>query len=312
MRTDPTVTIPPTATPAGAHPGVEHPGAEHPGIEHGDVVPLPRTRVDIGLWLAAGWLVLITGLAIVEPLLPLQEPLALSGAAREGPSAAHWLGTDELSRDQLSRVISGAQVSLTVGIVSALIAGVLGTLLGLVSGYYRRKTETLVMGLMDVMLAAPALIFVIVITSMLGAGIRNVIIAISVLAVPAFARVARAQTLVYAERDFVKAARSLGATRRRILFLEIAPNVLPTVVAYALVTVSVAIIVEGSLSFLGLGVSPERATWGGMISGGRSHLNTAPHISLIPGAIMFLTVLTLNALGDKLQRRHDDLIGFTA
>jgi peptide/nickel transport system permease protein len=275
-------------------------------------LPAPRTRVDIGMWLAAGWLILITALAIVEPLLPLQEPLALSGAPREGPSAAHWLGTDELSRDQLSRVISGAQVSLTVGIVSALIAGVVGTLLGLVSGYYRRATETVVMGLMDVMLAAPALIFVIVITSMLGAGIRNVIIAISVLAVPAFARVARAQTLVYAERDFVKAARSLGATRRRILFLEIAPNVLPTVVAYALVTVSVAIIIEGSLSFLGLGVSPERATWGGMISGGRSHLNSAPHISLIPGAIMFLTVLTLNALGDKLQRRHDEMIGFTA
>jgi len=305
MRTDPTVTIPPAATPSVAHP-------EHSGVEPGDVVPLPRKRADIGLWLAAGWLVLITGLAIIEPLLPLQEPLALSGAAREGPSAAHWLGTDELSRDQLSRVISGAQVSLTVGIVSALIAGVVGTLLGLVSGYYRRTTETLVMGLMDVMLAAPALIFVIVITSMLGAGIRNVIIAISILAVPAFARVARAQTLVYAERDFVKAARSLGATRRRILFLEIAPNVLPTVVAYALVTVSVAIIVEGSLSFLGLGVSPERATWGGMIAGGRSHLNTAPHISLIPGAIMFLTVLTLNALGDKLQRRHDEMIGFTA
>jgi peptide/nickel transport system permease protein len=117
---------------------------------------------------------------------------------------------------------------------------------------------------------------------------------------------------VYAERDFVKAARSLGATRRRILFLEIAPNVLPTLVAYALVTVSVAIIVEGSLSFLGLGVSPERATWGGMIANGRSYLNTAPHISLIPGAIMFITVLALNLVGDKLQRRHDEMIGFTA
>jgi peptide/nickel transport system permease protein len=165
---------------------------------------------------------------------------------------------------------------------------------------------------MDIMLAAPALIFVIVITSMLGPGIGNVIIAISILALPAFARVARAQTLVYAERDFVKAARSLGATRRRILFLEIAPNVLPTMVAYALVTVSVAIIVEGSLSFLGLGVSPERATWGGMIANGRSYLNTAPHISLIPGAIMFITVLALNLVGDKLQRRHDEMIGFTA
>ncbi|MGH9133802.1 MAG: ABC transporter permease [Ilumatobacteraceae bacterium] len=301
MRTDPRVTIQPAVVATAPD-----------GTMIGEVVGSVRPRVDVGIWLCAGWLISITLLAIVEPLLPLQDPLALSGAAREGPSSDHWLGTDQLSRDQLSRVLSGAQVSLTVGIVSALTAGVIGTLLGLVSGFYRRTTETVVMGLMDIMLAAPALIFVIVITSMLGAGIGNVILAISILSVPAFARVARAQTLVYSERDFVKAARSLGATRRRILFLEIAPNVLPTMLAYSLVTVSVAIIVEGSLSFLGLGVSPERATWGGMIANGRSHLNTAPHISLIPGAIMFVTVLALNALGDKLQRRHDDAIGFTA
>jgi peptide/nickel transport system permease protein len=146
----------------------------------------------------------------------------------------------------------------------------------------------------------------------LGAGVRNVIIAISVLAIPAFARVARAQTLAYSERDFVKAARSLGATRRRILFREIAPNVLPTIGAYALVTVSAAIVVEATLSFIGAGISPEEPTWGRMIADGRSFMRTSPHISLIPGLVLFFTVLSLNALGEKLQRRHDARSGFVS
>ena len=274
-----------------------------------EVSPSRRRRFDIGLWMAAAWLVLIAVLAIVANFLPLDDPLALSGSARKGPSGDHWLGTDQLSRDQLSRVIFGARVSLVVGVTSALLSGIVGTILGLVAGFYRKKSEMMIMGLADIMLAAPALIFVIVVTSMLGPGIPNVIFAISVLGVPAFARVVRAQTMVFAERDFVKAARSLGATRRRILLFEIAPNVLPTVAAYAMVSVSVAIVVEGSLSFLGLGVPPERPTWGSMIAGGRSHLNTSPHISLIPAIVMFVTVLALNSFGDKLQRRHDAAIG---
>lgn len=268
-----------------------------------------RRRVDLGLWLSVGWLAFIVGLALLAPVLPLQDPLALSRDARQGPSRAHLLGTDHLSRDQLSRIAYGARVSLVVGVSSALIAGSIGTLLGLTAGYYRRWREVLIMGVADIMLAAPALIFVIAVTAMLGPGIANVILAISVLGIPAFARVVRAQTMAYAERDFVKAARSLGATRRRILFREIAPNVMPTVISYGLVTVSVAIVVEGTLSFLGLGVPPDEPTWGGMIAGGRSHLNSSPHISLIPAAVMFLTVLALNALGDKLQRRQTDAMG---
>jgi peptide/nickel transport system permease protein len=284
-------------------------GVAAPAVATAADAPTRRRRFDLGLWLAVVWLAVIVLLALLAPLLPLQDPLALSGDARQGPSRAHWLGTDQLSRDQLSRVIHGARTSLLVGISSALIAGTIGTLLGLTAGFYRRWREVVIMGVADIMLAAPALIFVIVVTSMLGPGIANVILAISVLSIPAFARVVRAQTMVYGERDFVKAARSLGAKRRRILFREIAPNVMPTVISYALVTVSVAIVVEGSLSFLGLGVPPDEPTWGGMIAGGRSHLNTSPHISLIPATVMFITVLALNALGDKLQRRNDQLMG---
>jgi len=268
-----------------------------------------RRRVDLGLWLSVGWLVVVVGLALLAPVLPLQDPLALSGDARQGPSRDHLLGTDHLSRDQLSRIAYGARVSLVVGVTSAVIAGTIGTLLGLAAGYYRRWREVVIMGVADVLLAAPALIFVIAVTAMLGPGIVNVILAISVLGIPAFARVVRAQTMAYAERDFVKAARSLGATRLRILFREIAPNVMPTVISYGLVTVSVAIVVEGTLSFLGLGVPPDEPTWGGMIAAGRSHLNSSPHISLIPAAVMFITVLALNALGDNLQRRQAVAMG---
>jgi peptide/nickel transport system permease protein len=160
------------------------------------------------------------------------------------------------------------------------------------------------MGGIDILLAFPALILAIALTSLLGASVRNVIIAIAVLALPAFTRVARAQTLAFAQRDFVKAARSVGASDSRIIFREIAPNVMPTMVSYALVIVAVAIVVEGALSFLGLSVSAEIPTWGGMIDAGRGDLERAAHISLIPAATMFLTVLAFNSVGDKLARRY--------
>jgi peptide/nickel transport system permease protein len=264
-----------------------------------------RRRVDVGLWIAMSWLALIVFLAVFADVLPLRDPKALDAAAgRGGPSLDHWLGTDQLARDQLSRIAHGARVSLVVGVGSAAIAGVVGSVLGLLAGYRRKVTGTLIMGWMDVMLSVPALILVIVLTTFLGSGIGNVILAISILAVPAFARVARAQTLAYSERAFVKAARGLGATTRHIIFREIAPNIAPTIAAYAMVTAAVAIVVEASLSFLGLGVSTEVPTWGGMITAGRSLLGTDPHISLIPAAVLFCTVLAFNALGEKLQRRY--------
>jgi peptide/nickel transport system permease protein len=265
-----------------------------------------RRRVDIGLWVAIGWLGLVVFLALFADVLPLQNPKALDPVAgRSGPSFDHWLGTDQLARDQLSRIAYGARVSLVVGLGSAAVASVVGSILGLIAGYRSKFAGTFIMGWMDILLSVPALLLVIVLTSFLGPGIGNVILAISILAVPAFARVARAQTMAYAERPFVKAARGLGATTRHILFREIAPNIAPTIGAYALVTAAVAIVVEASLSFLGLGVSTEVPTWGGMITSGRSLLGTNPYISLIPAAVLFCTVLALNAIGEKLQRRYD-------
>jgi peptide/nickel transport system permease protein len=265
-----------------------------------------RRRHDIGLYLASLWMILVVGSAVFADLLPLKDPLAIdSTAGRKGPSLEHWLGADQLGRDMLSRIAFGGRVSLVIGVVSALAAGLVGTFLGLVAGYFRRTTETVLMGGLDIVLAFPALVFVIVLTSLLGPTIGNLILAIAVLAVPVFARVARAQTLAYSQRDFVKAARSIGAGNWRILFQEIAPNIAPTMVAYALVVMAVAIVLEGSLSFLGLGVSAEVPTWGSSIAAGRGLLETAAHISLIPAIDMFLTVLSLNSLGEKVRRRYD-------
>jgi peptide/nickel transport system permease protein len=274
-------------------------------VEVGTTRVRRHSRGRIGVWLAAGWMALIGFLAISSLFLPFQDPSALNrNQARKLPSWDHWLGTDNLSRDILSRIANGARVSLLVGVVSALLASIVGVGLGLLAGYFRRTTSSLIMGAMDVLLAAPALILVITLTTFLGPGVRNLIIVIALLAVPAFARVTRTQTVSFAERDFVKAAKVLGATRKRIILKEIAPNILPTIAAYFLVTVSLAILIEGALSFLNLGVSRERPTWGGMINDGRSHLGETVHISLIPALVMFLTVLSLNTLGERLLRYH--------
>lgn len=290
---------------AAADPVVVEADAAAPAVEAAVPHPVRRRRRDWGMILGIGWIAFVIALALAADLLPLQDPLRLnSGAGRQGPTAEHWLGADQLGRDQLSRLVHGARVSLLVGFGATVISGVIGVTLGLVAGYYRRATETAVMGGIDLLLAFPALILAIALTSLLGASVRNVIIAIAILALPAFTRVARAQTLSFAQRDFVKAARSVGASNLRILVREIAPNILPTMVSYALVIAALAIVVEGALSFLGLSVSAEIPTWGGMIDAGRGDLDRAAHISLAPAAAMFLTVLAFNSVGDKLARRH--------
>ena len=176
-------------------------------------------------------------------------------------------------------------------------------LIGLVAGYYRGRVETLLMGLVDVMLAFPALVLVIAITVFLGQSLRNVTVAVAVVAIPAFARVTRGATLSCAQRDFVTAARGMGATNRRVLFRDVVPNVLLPVAAFALVVVGVAMIAEGGLAFLGLSVPPPHPSWGSMIYGAKNKLadGSAPFISLIPAAVMFLTVLSFNLVGDHLR-----------
>jgi peptide/nickel transport system permease protein len=262
-----------------------------------------RSVVTIG---ALAWLFVVLVAAIFADVLPLDDPLALDPtASRIGPTTTHLLGADQLGRDMLARIVFGARVSMIVGFVATSVAALVGGTAGLLAGFFRGKLETAVMACVDIMLCVPALILAITLTGFLGANLRNVIVTIAILAVPAFARVTRSKTLAVAEREFVRAARSLGASRFRIITREIAPNIIPSVLAYALVIVATAIVIEGSLSFLGMGVPPPRPTWGGLISAGTGDLEASPYISLIPAGVMFMTVLCFNMLGEELQRRFD-------
>jgi len=257
-------------------------------------------------WAAIGWVVFVFAAAVFADMLPLPSPTDMDMLARRAPfSAEHWLGTDGLGRDELSRLVYGARVSLVVGLCAPVIGFVLGGGLGLLAGYFRGQFETLVVGSMDVLLAFPPLIFALAVTAFLGQSIMNLTCILGVLSIPAFMRVARAATLTLARREFVIAAQALGATHARILIRELLPNVALPLLAYFLLVVAVIILVEGSLAFLGLGVPPPIPSWGSMIGEGRESLDVAPRLAFIPAIAMFLTVLSFNLVGDTLRAITD-------
>lgn len=221
------------------------------------------------------------------------------------PSAKHWLGTDSAGRDTFARIVSGAQVALLVGIVAVGVGMLLGTLIGLVAGYFRGATEGLLMTVVDVALAFPALILAIAIVAFRGQSLFNVCLAIAIVATPGFARLARSATLTFSEREFVMAARVMGASHRRIIFRELLPNVALPVVAFYLLAVAIAIVAEGGLAFLGLSVPPPRPSWGTMIQDGYNVINDSPSVVMVPSMIMFITVLAFNYVGDRFRERFD-------
>ncbi|HTV88441.1 MAG TPA: ABC transporter permease [Stellaceae bacterium] len=261
-------------------------------------------------WLAIGWLAVVAAAAIGAGWLPIGSPDAMDLLARRaGPSAAHWLGTDDLGRDMLSRLVFGARISLSVGLIAPLIGLAIGGCCGMLAGYFRGRFESLVVGGIDVLLAFPPLVLALAMTTYLGASVLNITITLGILSIPAFARVTRAATLALAERDFVTAARSLGAGHARILLRELLPNVALPLGAFFLLSVAVVIVVEGALSFLGLGVPPPTPSWGAMIAEGRESLDTAPSIAFLPAGAMFLTVLSFNIVGDRLRALTDPRAG---
>ena len=272
-----------------------------------NVARLPRApAVDWRLALPVGWLILVFTAALTVDWLPVPTPTDMDFMALEAlPSAEHWLGTDQDGRDLFSRVAHGARVSLTVGFVAPLVGLVVGTLLGLLSAWYGGFTRSSILVALDAMLAFPGLVLAMALTAILGASVGSVTLALGVLSIPAFARISRARALPLIQREFVLAAKTAGASDHWILMREVLPNMVMTLVTYTLTIVSVMIVIEGALSFLGVGVPPPAPSWGGMISEGRSALERAPHISLIPAAAMFFTVLSLNVLGDRLRRRAE-------
>jgi peptide/nickel transport system permease protein len=281
-----------------------------PGALNGAAVPAEQAyvakRLGAGFWISIGWVALVIVVALGAGLLPLQDPTAIGdNAPRLGPTAGHLLGTDELGRDLLARVIYGSRTSLIVGFSSIAFGIVVGGAVGLMAGYYGGRLDAALNGISTVLLAFPVLIFLLTVVTFLGQNLFDVTLTLGLLSVAPIARIIRANTLAYANREFVLAARALGARSRRILVREILPNVLPSAFAFSLVAVAVVIVAEGALSFLGLSVRPPTPTWGGMIAEGGQVLAQDPLVALWPSAAMFVTVLALNFAGDRLQAYFD-------
>jgi peptide/nickel transport system permease protein len=263
-------------------------------------------KKGIAFWLAVAWLVTVLFCALFATRLPLPDPNRPNVIDRfAGFSAEHPLGADALGRDQLSRVVHAARVSMTVSIVAVTIGLVVGGIIGTAVGYIRGRTERVVMAIVDVIAAFPALVLLLAVLAFVGRSLTVISVLIGALSIPIYTRVSRANTLSIAQRDFVHAAHTLGAKQSRILFREILPNVVPAVAAFALVAMGLVIVIEGSLAILGLSVEPPDPTWGGMIAASKPHLEEAAHLALVPAGAMFFTVLSLNFVGDTLRRSLD-------
>ncbi len=239
--------------------------------------------------------------AIAAPVVAPMDPLEQSAALLEPPSGGHVFGTDELGRDIFSRVIFGARISLTVGIVAVGIAASFGTLLGLVAGFTGGWLDSLLMRSIDVLMAFPGIILAILIMGTMGSSLTNVMIAVGISAIPWYARIVRATTLAVKEYDFVLAARALGASSQRQMFRHVLPNVIAPVIVLGTVGIAGAILAISSLSFLGLGAQPPSPEWGSMLSQARIYLTRAWWITAFPGLAIMVSVLSINIIGDALR-----------
>ena len=262
-----------------------------------------KTTLGGVFWLSVSWVLLITFLALFANILPFQDPLKtnLSNTFKPIFEVGHILGTDPVGRDLFSRLIHGAQVSLTIAYTAPLISLFLGVSFGLCAGYLRGKVDMLIGIFVDSILAFPNIIAIIAILYFLGPTLLNMILVLGFFGMVADLRVARANTILYSEREFVIASRAQGASNFRIMLKELLPNVIIPVLALAVIGMSRVIVIEGILSFLGVGLPPPNPTWGKMISEGYEDLDYAPHVTLIPALAMFFTILSFNLIGDRLR-----------
>ncbi len=245
-------------------------------------------------------------LAVTAPLLPIADPVATSWSAiRKAPSAAHWLGTDDIGRDILSRMIWGARASLMAGVFSVGIAVAVGVPLGLISGYFGGWIDIIISRITEAFLAMPFLITAIALAAFLGPSLGNAMIAIGFSAMPLFVRLTRGQVLTVKTEDYVEGARSVGLGHYRIITRYILPNVFSPLLVQASLTIATAIIAEASLSFLGLGQQPPAPSWGSMLNVAKNFLSQAPWMAMWPGAAIFLVVIGFNLLGDGLRDALD-------
>ncbi len=240
-------------------------------------------------------------MALLAPVVAPYDPYAQVFQTLQPPSVGHPLGTDDLGRDLLSRIMQGARISLTAGLISVAAAGIAGVLLGLAAGYYKGWVDMLVMRYIDLQWAFPNFIIAVALVAIFGTGLENVIVAIALAYVDDFARVTRGMVLAVREEDYVSAARALGASDLRLMFRHILPNSMAPVLVQASVLVSGAILFEASLSFLGLGVKPTTPTWGLILNDARAYLTSAWWYGVFPGLMIMLVVLSINFVGDGLR-----------
>jgi len=240
--------------------------------------------------------------AVFAPVLAPHDPLYTNVRVRlQGPCEIHPLGTDDLGRDMLSRIIFGTRVSLTVGFLATLMGGIVGITYGIIQGYYGGKIDSIMGRLVDIQLAFPGILLAIALVTIMGASTRSVIIAVSIFAIPSFSRISRGGTLNVKKLEYIDAIKALGASDLRVMALHIFPNILsPLIVQAALYTAS-AIMISAALSFLGVGTPPPTPEWGTMLSAGREFLARAPHITFFPGLMILIIVVDINMLGDGLR-----------
>jgi peptide/nickel transport system permease protein len=301
---------------ADAAPPADPIPAEGPGGDEGAAAaapkPKPKSKMGIGGWLSLIWLVLLLVLVLFAPVLPFKDPGRSAYIPRQPMfSGENLFGTDTNGRDVLARVAFGARVSIMIGVGAVVFGMVIGGALGLYAGYFRNRVSTAIAWVFDVLLAFPALVLALALVAVLASAAetsemqRNlvIILALGIISVPLLGRIVRGATLSWSQREFVLAARSLGAKDLRIMVREVLPNVLPALFSIALLSVAVAIVAEGALALLGAGTTS--ISWGSMIAGGRGDLQRLPHVVMVPSAAIFLTVLALNYLGDIARSRFD-------
>ena len=257
-------------------------------------------------WIGLAVFLIVVAAAILAPVLAPFDPNDQNILEKlRAPTLEHWLGTDSFGRDTLSRLIYGARISLIIGVVSTLVAMVIGTAIGMLAGWHGGRLDTVTMQAMDVLLAFPSLILGLILVAMLGPSMVNIIIAIALTSIPPFARIARAPTIAVKEREFVDAGRALGYSDSRILIVHILPNILTEILVMGSLWLANAIRTEASLAFVGLGVKPPTATWGGMIREGFENILDSYWLALAPGVAILIVIFALNLLGDGLRDAID-------
>ena len=257
-------------------------------------------------WIGLVVFLIVVVAAILAPELAPFDPNDQNILEKlRAPTFEHWLGTDSFGRDTLSRLVYGARISLIIGVVSTLAAMVIGTAIGMLAGWHGGRLDTVTMQAMDVLLAFPSLILGLILVAMLGPSMVNIIIAIALTSIPPFARIARAPTIAVKEREFVDAGRALGYSDTRLLIVHILPNILPEILVMGSLWLANAIRTEASLAFVGLGVKPPTATWGGMIREGFENILDSYWLALVPGVAILIVIFALNLLGDGLRDAID-------